>query len=107
METQVKNDLKKVILDLSQESNRFKRCPFFLVSADITMVLCLSAGRLPVSVCSSVTEAVHVLVQRRCQGVSIVSLRQGVCASRQEQTHHLIVAWEAHAHIYVDRKLDP
>lgn len=71
------------------------------------MFLCPTAGGVPVSVCSSVTEAVHVLIQRRCQGVSIVSLRQGVCASRQEQTHHLIVAWEAHAHIYVDMKLDP
>lgn len=51
------------------------------------------------AVSGGVTEAVHVLVERRGQGVPVVSLGQRVGTSGQEQTHHLIVPWErAHTH---------
>lgn len=32
-------------------------------------------GCIPVSMCGSVTEAVHVFIERGCEGVSIVGLR--------------------------------
>lgn len=50
-----------------------------------------AAGESPVAVSGGVTEAVHVLVERRGQGVPVVSLGQRVGTSGQEQTHHLIV----------------